>query len=192
MTRVTTVVALARPEGVWMSADTGTNVFDRPITGMQKIRRLRAVDGTPVGLLGISGAGAAFNVTRCVFAERPIEPLGEQDPEAWSYDIAVLITQAMLEAGLVDKETGQIDAAMLLGVPGHVWNLDHHLAIRAPDGISAVGSGEAVAVGALDALLAHSRMTPEQAVRAAVAIAVERDQWSRLPLQHESLTAGGG
>lgn len=189
---MTTVVALARPEGVWMSADTGTNVFDRPIIGTaRKIRPLRDAAGRTVALVGVSGTAGTVSVIRALFGAEPVEALGGQDPDDWAFDIASKVTQAMLEAGIVDKDTGQIEGALLLGVPGYMWTLDHSMAIRSPDGVGAVGSGEAVAVGALDALLQHAKAPPEQAVRLAAALAVVRDQWSRLPLQHEFLPAGG-
>lgn len=186
---MTTVIGIARAQGVWMSADTGTNVFDRPIVGSaQKIRRLLDRDGNPVALLGISGTAAAISVLRSAFAAEPVEQLGGSDPEEWSYAIASRMTKAMVEAGLTDHETGQMDGTMLLGTPGHMWTLEHHMAIRMPDGIGAVGSGEAVAIGAL-AVLLESDPPLSQAVARAAEVATERDQWSRPPLQHEYLPA---
>jgi len=186
---VTTVIGIARPHGVWMSADTGTNVFDRPVVGSTwKIRRLLDGGGSPVALLGISGTAAAISVLRKAFADEPVDQLGDGDPEDWSYAIASRMTKAMVEAGLTDHDTGQMDGTMLLGTPGHMWTLEHHLAIRMPDGIGAVGSGEAVAIGALDVLL-EDDVPLSQAVYRAATIAINRDQWSRLPLQNDFLPA---
>ncbi len=64
------------------------------------------------------------------------------------------------------------------------------MAIRHPDGVAAVGSGEGPAVGALDALT-RCGVPPERAVAEAAQIAVERDQWSRPPVQHEFLPGYG-
>lgn len=185
---MTTVVGLARPEGVWMSADTGTNVFDRPVVGLQKIWPLCSSKGNTVALLGISGPAAACNVLPAVFAEDLVEPLGNTDPDRWAYGIAAQLTRAMVDAGLI-VPSGQMEGAMLLGVPGHLWTIDHHLAMRSPDGRGSVGSGEAVAMGALDALMKHVKKPPATLVHLAAAIAVDRDRWSQLPLQHVSLLA---
>jgi hypothetical protein len=169
-----------------MSADTGTNVFDRPIYGgLQKIRPLRDAAGVTVALMGVSGSAGTISVLRATFGAEPVEALGDHDPEDWAYEIAARLTRVLVDAGLVE-ENGQMEGALLLGVPGHLWTIDHHMAIRSPDGIGAVGSGEAVAIGALDAFM-QVKTPPEHAVRRAAAIAVERDQWSRPPLQHEFL-----
>lgn len=187
---MTTVVALARADGVWMSADTGTNVYDRPVTGVEKIRRLYDVDGHPVALAGVAGSGGALHILREVFEAERIVALGaNDDPEVWSYEIAARLTRAMVEAGLVDQETGLMDATVLLAVPGHVWTIEHHMAIRSPDGRGAIGSGEGPATGALDALLESVALEPGEVVRRAIRIAVCRDRWSLGPLQHEALIA---
>ncbi len=97
---MTTVVALSTPLGVWMSADTGTNVYDRPVGGARKIRRLYDDAGQPVALIGISGSAGAIWALRTAFDKGdPAVALGENDPEEWACGLAERITRALLDAG---------------------------------------------------------------------------------------------
>jgi ATP-dependent protease HslVU (ClpYQ) peptidase subunit len=183
---VTTVVALADQGGAWMAADTCTNIYDRPIRGWaRKVMRLVTEDGCEV-LFGVSGnAGMASKVRQAWGAGFPAPPGDPGEQQAWADDIAAALTVPMVEAGMVD-DVGQLDGHFLLAFPGAVWTLQHHLAILSPDGRAAVGTGEGVAMGALDALLSVD-VAPVRAVTRAAEIAVSRDRWSGLPLQVEAI-----
>lgn len=183
---MTTVVAAADQRGVWMAADTTTNIYDRPVRGWaRKIIRLVAGDATV--LMGISGNAGVAALIRRLWPDALVAPPGDEaGRQAWAEDIASELTAAMVEAGMVDD--GLIDGHMLLGIPGALWTLQHHLAIRCPDGRGAVGSGEGPAIGALDALL-QAELPIHLAVEQAAAIACARDRWSGLPLQIEFVEA---
>lgn len=183
---MTTVVALADERGVWMAADTMTNVMDRPILGWaRKIIRLETSDGSPA-LIGIAGNAGMVSKIRQAWGEGvPAVPADPDEQTAWADDIAASLTIPMVEAGMVD-EVGQLDGHLLLAVPGLVWTLSHHLAILSPDGRAAIGTGEGPAMGALDAFL-QLESEPRLAVEWAATIACNRDRWSGFPLQLESI-----
>ena len=63
---MTTVVGMATVEGVWMSADSMTNVYDRPVTGAVKILRFPFDDGGREMLLGFSGHAGMLAIARKV------------------------------------------------------------------------------------------------------------------------------
>lgn len=183
---MTTVIALAEPRGVWMAADTLTNIYERPVRGWaRKILRLPVGELGGEVLLGISGNAGMVSKARAVWADGFPDP--PDDPDAaqeWADAIASALTTPMVEAGMVSE--GRLDGHFLLGYPGGLWTLQHHLAILCPDGRGAVGSGEGPAMGALDAFC-QSDVPPYRAVSLAATIAVSRDRWSGLPLQLEHI-----
>ena len=181
---MTTVVAVADERGVWMAADTTTNIYDRPVTGWaRKIIRLRAGAGT--ALLGISGNAGIPGQVRRVWPDGLSElPVDAEERQVWAEDIASELTVPLVEAGMVHE--GQLDGHLLLGVPGAVWTIQHHMAILCPAGRGAVGTGEGPAMGAVDAFL-QMKYQPDRAVELAATIACARDRWSGLPLQLESI-----
>ncbi len=179
---MTTVVAVARDGRVHMAGDTRTNVYDRPVYGVRKILRL-AVGDRSEALFGICGDGALLGLADTVL-EVPDAPADGADPHRWANLIAVRLTEAALAAGLV--EDGRMSGSGLLAWNGRLWTLAHSQAIAMPDGIGAIGSGEGIAIGVVDALLAR-RVSPDAAVREAVRIACLRDQYSAEPIQEETL-----
>lgn len=193
---MTTIVGYADGRGVWMSADTQTNVYDRPVSGARKILRLIVLDAgeEPAAvLLGIAGNAAMPALARKAWegVERNL-PDSEAGLQDWCDYVASVLTERMVEAGLVDPEEGQLDGNFLLGVPARggrastLWTIAHHMAIRMPDGRGAVGSGEGPATGALDASLSAG-LKPDMAVLEACGIAIKRDRYSGFPIRSESL-----
>lgn len=178
---MTTVVACCAGDDVIMAADTCTNVYERPIIGgATKLHYVDAGDETVI--LGLAGHGGLAGVVPALTFEDPPEP-GE-DAQAWAHGVAMAITQAALEANLV--EDGQMDGHLLLGWRGHLWTLVHAMAIPHPDGRAAIGSGEGPAIGALDAFLTAG-VPPVDAVRLAAEIACRRDRYSMPPIHLEVL-----
>jgi ATP-dependent protease HslVU (ClpYQ) peptidase subunit len=189
---VTTVVGLSAPDGVWMAADTMTNVYDRPVAGAVKILRLPAGDDREV-LLGFAGNAGMPGLARRMWSVEK-SPDDVDDLQEWCDAIATMLTGPMVEAGMVGEE-GQLDGNFLLGVPGWadgmtptLWTIGHHMAIRLPDGRGAVGSGEGPAMGALDAMLLCGS-EPPVAVARACQIAISRCRWSDGPIRVESIPA---
>lgn len=183
---MTTVVALADQRGVWMAADTLTNIYDRPVRGWaRKILRLPVGELGGEVLFGISGNSGMASMARSVWGDGfPDPPDDPDEAQLWAEDISSALTKPMIEAGMVEE--GRLDGNFLLGYPGGLWTLQHHLAIWCPEGRGAVGSGEGPGIGALDALLTFD-VPPCRAVEMAAAIACSRDRWSGLPLQIESV-----
>lgn len=178
---MTTVVACCDGDNVVMAADTCTNVYERPIVGgAVKIAYVDAGDETVI--VGFAGAGGLAGVVPTLKFEDP--PEDGEDPQAWAHGVAMAVTQAALEANLV--EDGQMDGHLLLGWRGRLWTLVHAMAIPHPDGRAALGSGEGPAIGALDAFL-QTGMRPVEAVRLAAEIACRRDRYSMPPIQLEVL-----
>jgi ATP-dependent protease HslVU (ClpYQ) peptidase subunit len=180
---VTTVIGVARDGLVHMAGDTTTNVYDRPIPGgVRKILRLETADGFEV-MVGISGDGALAGIADCDL-EVPAAPAPGADPQRWAHLLASRLTQAAMAAGCV--EDGRMSGSVLLGWDGRLWTLAHAQAIPMPDGIGAIGSGEGIAIGAVDALLSM-HVPPGVAVLQAVRIACRRDRYSAEPIQEETL-----
>ncbi|MEU1761285.1 hypothetical protein [Micromonospora sp. NPDC005652] len=179
---MTTVVAYGDGKTVWMAADTATNVYERPIVGgATKILRLDAGDNEV--LLGMAGAGGLASVLPS--ASLPMSPEDGESPQGWANAVALTLTQAAVEHGLV--EDGKLDGIMLLGWNGLLWTITHAMAIPHPDGCAALGSGEGPAIGALDAFLLRGE-DPAVAVRLAAEIACRRDRYSMPPVQVEVLS----
>jgi hypothetical protein len=184
---VTTVAGLAGSAGVWMAADTRTNVYDRPVGGAVKILRMPLADDQAV-LIGFSGNAGMPGIARRAWDTDLCLPAGAGSLQQWCDDLASLLTEPMVAAGMTDA--GLLDGNFLLGIPGAtdrpstLWTIGHHMAIRHEDHRGAVGSGEGPAIGALDALLALGA-EPSTAVHQACAIAIRRDRWSGLPIHQE-------
>lgn len=185
---MTTVAALARDGHVVMAADSLINVYERPIPGgARKIRRIKVGDGEIlVAASGNSGLMAVAGSLLHVDAE----PAEGADPQPWAEAIAVAATQLAMDQSLLDH--GTMDGCLLLGWRGRLWTISHATAIPHDDGIAALGSGEGMAIGAIDALLAACPdMPPQQVVARAVDIAIKRDKHSDLPIWVEHLPASG-
>lgn len=183
---MTTVAALARDGHVWMAADSLINVYDRPIPdGARKIRRLKAGDGEVlIGGAGESGILAIAGNLLAVGAE----PDDDQDPQVWAERVAVQVTRLAVEHSLLDE--GRMAACLILGWRGRLWTISHATAIPHADGIAALGSGEGVAIGAIDALLdAGLEIPPPEVVVRAVTLAIARDKHSAGPIHVEHLGA---
>jgi len=189
---VTTVVGLAGHSGVWMAADSLTNVYDRPVSGAEKILRL-PIAGNRHVLLGFSGNAGMPGIVRRIWDADRCLPDEASELQSWCDEIASQLTEPMVAAGMV--EDGMLDGNLLLGVSGRtvgvestIWTLGHHMAIRHPDDRGAVGSGEGPAIGALDALLSCG-VPPHDAVRQACKFAIIRDRWSGYPVNEVWLPA---
>lgn len=180
---MTTVAAVCRAGRVFMAADSQVTCYDRPVIGgIGKILRLATADGQPL-LAGASGSAALAGLLE-VDLEVPAAPADDADPQRWAYKVARAVTQLAVDTGCVSD--GQMDGSVLLGWNGRVWTLTHAQAIPHVDGIAAIGSGEGVAIGAVDALLGQG-VDPADAVRLALQIACTRDVYSSGPAQLETL-----
>ncbi|MFG3710903.1 hypothetical protein [Micromonospora sp. NPDC047730] len=180
---MTTVVAAAVDGKVFMAADSCLTLYNRPVVGLgMKILRLDAGDDEV--LLGLSGHWGLSGFLSKL--KLPVAPDESESYQAWAHELAGVITKAAVEAGIVDD--GQMDNHLLLGWNGLLWTLHHHTALAHLDGRAAIGSGEAVALGALDAFLATDVPTAA-AVAGAADIACRRDIYSQGPVQVEVLDA---
>jgi ATP-dependent protease HslVU (ClpYQ) peptidase subunit len=166
-----------------MAGDSRTQVYDRPIfDGTRKVLRHR-VGNDQECLLGFSGAGG---LSEYVSAHLKLEhtPDTGEDLQRWAAVVVWAVTELAEQAGLTEDR--QIDGSLLLGYRGRLWTLANNIAIPHTDGIAAIGSGEAVAVGALDVLL-EQNCELGQAMTTAMRIAVARDLHSDVPVYLELL-----
>jgi ATP-dependent protease HslVU (ClpYQ) peptidase subunit len=180
---MTTVAAVARDGHVLMAGDSLTRVYDRPIRdGIRKVLRLPVGKAGEECLFGISGDGALADI---LSARLTLDAPGpNEDLQPWAAAVIWAITELAGDAGLTDA--GQIDGSLLLGFRGRLWTLANNFAIPSTDGVAAIGSGEAVAVGALDVLL-EQNCELGQAMTTALRIAVARDLHSDVPVYLELL-----
>lgn len=187
---MTTVVAYARRGHVFMAADALTNVYDRPVASVRKILRVKAGDSEV--LLGGAGSTGLFGLFRAKLdiPATPAPRTSDDEIDAWAHGIAARCSDLAVAATLV--EDGRMDGAFLLGWGGRVWTLTHHTAVAHPDGRATVGSGQGLALGALDAMhqLAEHNAIPADPARfvvEAVRIAVGRDRHSGGEIRVEML-----
>jgi ATP-dependent protease HslVU (ClpYQ) peptidase subunit len=180
---VTTVAALARDGAVYMAADSSVNIYDRAISGgVKKIRRIKTGDAEI--LIGCSGNAGLPGVVDGRLKVDAV-PTDGQDPQPWADAIAFAVTSLAAEHHLFDD--GSLDGHLILGWGGRVWSINTSVAVAHADGIAAIGSGEGLAVGAIDALLANTDADPPRIVTEAVMIACRRDRYSEPPIQVEYL-----
>lgn len=172
---MTTVVAFAFGEACVMAGDTMTNVYDRPVPGIEKVALCTAKDGGNY-LLGFAGEGAGpWLVRRDLNVDELPDLADEASRNGWACAVAQAITELYLEHQLV--EGGRMDANLLLGVGGYLWTITHMQAIPHLDGIGAIGSGEGPAIGALHAFLDQG-LTAMEAVTKACRVGIEMDRYS--------------
>lgn len=178
---MTTCVAVARDGRVVMGADRATNVYDRPIIGITKIRRHAAKHGgdRAAFLLGYAGDGALPAIVESGLTVDDVPPADATWPErdAWASALACAITELALESRITNND-GRLDGNLLLGHDGHLWTVTHMQAIPHHDGRAAVGSGEGLALGALDAALTLGETDLEAIIELAVRIGCHRDRYS--------------
>ena len=168
-----------------MAADTLTHVYDRPVTGVRKLLRMRVGERRPFSelLLGFAGDAALVPLVAAGM-EFKHAPGSDDDVQAWVDGIAQSVTQAAVEAGIVDD--GRMDGLVVLGWHGRVWTIGHSYSIPHEDGVAAVGSGEGLALGAIDTLLAGG-VPPQEAVVAGLQVAMRRDRHTGGSIQVEML-----
>lgn len=181
---MTTIVAVAREGRVVIGSDTMTNVYDRPMIGVARKVVRRPIESGGEVLMAFSGDGALSSLSRRLKITGSPAVDDPEDQDCWADAVAQSLSEIAVDAGVSDG--GQMDGSALLGWNGNLWHLTHQQAIRCPDGIGALGSGEGPAIGALDALLG-SGVPVVDAVSQAVFIGIERDRFSQAPVQLELL-----
>lgn len=183
---MTTVAALARDGHVWMAADSSINVYDRAVCdGARKIRRLKA--GTDGVLVAGAGEAGILAIASQLQLDQP--PDDGDDPQPWVEAVALQATRLAVDLSLLGE--GRMAGTLLFGWRGRLWTISHATAIPHADGIAALGCGEGVAIGAIDALLdAGLDVPPAELVVRAVTLACARDRYSEGPIQLEMLPPG--
>jgi ATP-dependent protease HslVU (ClpYQ) peptidase subunit len=180
---MTAAIAYGDGQNVWMAADSMTNIYTRPVLSAKKIARLAVtqtggLDLDPFALISTAGDGGLMQLIR---KWTPPEFATGSDVDAWAQTVAEAITMMAIANGMT--EGGRMGASCLLGFQGRVWTISHMYAVSHPDNISAIGSGEGPAIGALDAQLERSKQdhgawsySPENMLIRAMKIAINRDQ----------------
>lgn len=184
---MTTIAALVLDGVVHVAADSCNNVYDRPIIGGAQKIIVKRTDGENV-LLAVCGNGGLMAIIRekLDVENTPadyVDDSDKDDAQTWANKVAFKLTDLAVEAGLTSD--GKLDGTVLLGWNGQLWSLTHMQAIPHPDGIAALGSGEGPAIGAIDAL--QDRGDGKSVVIRAAEIAIERDRYSRGPVQYETV-----
>lgn len=183
---MTTVAALATGGAVYMAADSMTNVYDRPVPSVTKVRRL-PIGGGGECLIAVCGDGGLADMVTDLLSIDDA-PASGADPQPWAAAVSRACTALAVEQGFTDG--GRMDGTLLLGWNGRLWSMPHGQAIAHPDGVAALGSGEGPAIGAIDALMAcDCDREPADVVVTAVRIAIERDKHSGGPVHLEVLPA---
>lgn len=147
---------------------------DRRLLGVVKLLRMPitnaiAEQGGSV-LLGFCGAGALVDIAA---AELNLDaaPAPGDDPHPWAVCMGQAITGLARDHGLL--EDGHLNGNVLIGWGGNVWSVYTEGAHLHTDGIAAIGTGAALALGALHAMTTWPRIVGEcEALEDAVAMAV--------------------
>lgn len=183
---MTTVAAVARDGHVVMAADSLSNIYDRPVTGVRKLRRCKTAGGCEA-LFGFSGQIAVGTVLDADLNLQDIPEPADGDLHLWAQTVARKLSAAAVSSHVTDE--GKMDGTFLLGYAGRLWTVCHMVAIEHPDGIAAIGSGEGPAMGAMHTLLKHTDFPPQQVVAYAVDLACKLDKHSEPPIWMELLPA---
>jgi ATP-dependent protease HslVU (ClpYQ) peptidase subunit len=179
---VTVVAALVADGRVWMAADSlaidgQAMTFPSP----HKAHRLDIAHGTDHVIVGAAGRAAVGHAIRHrLKIDAGPDPLDDDDANAWAYSIAEAFTELCLERKLVNDDGG-VDGEMLLGWRGRLWDVSDHLALPLPT-FGGIGSGAAVARGALDVLADQVNVTPDWAVTRAAEAACRHNAQCRPPI----------
>jgi ATP-dependent protease HslVU (ClpYQ) peptidase subunit len=161
---VTVVAAVIDHEGgkVHMAADSLAIGRDDLHVTMRKI--LTAEVGGAVTLIGVAGQCSLIPLAAGLIAETPGDDL-----DGWAQQIAKEITASGVELG-AKEDDGTLNGEMLLARGAHLWDISHHSAIPITLDYAAVGSGAAVALGAMWAMSpgfnGDARIVTPAAVRA--------------------------
>lgn len=181
---MTTVAAFVDDGKVFMAADSCATVYDRHIRGVKKIRRYETVSGEQflIGYAGITAiADCAESSLQIVVSTHSSDMIMLNK---FAFGIAKIISGVAIDCNIT--ENGRLDATCLLAYRGNVWTISHMGAIHHENGIAAIGSGEAYAIGAMYAL--HSRSAPGPFVASeAVGIAIHNDIYSGGDVNIETL-----
>lgn len=184
---MTVIVAVRDEQGVVVGADTRTMFGWEAATGRQeKVTAWRAASGR-VLYLGASGAVRLANVAR--FLELP-EGLGDggTDDHAWMVKSLVpALRAASSEAGFTEKEKDREahGGALLAVTGGRVFSVGSDWSVFEPvDPYWTIGSGAAIASGALHAILSVAPgLSAEHAARAALEAACAHSASCGAPFQ---------
>lgn len=128
-------------------------------------------------IVGVAGTSRSVPIVRRNF---PLDPELGDDLNDWAQRWADRITAKLLEAGIVEKDDQhEVYGSMILAHGGRCWEIQTGVANPITCGYHAVGSGDAVAIGAMwaqtraDATGAQpdrpTALIPESAVSAAIA-----------------------
>lgn len=172
---MTVVAGVVRDGQVWMAADEAANDGMLVTYNQQKIRKLRI--GAERILIGFGGDSRLIgHAARAVLGITPgaLEQYENDEDEAANH-IADEITRRLMELPLPptrteDHDVRGLNGGGLIGFRGSLYYLEAHAALRT-DGIAAIGSGDAMTLGALHALLGSCGTGSVVALQEAVMIA---------------------
>lgn len=171
---------------VHLAADSAGVAGNGVVISKAKLYTLEVGLEGDIAIFGVAGF-AALGPLVCRHVKLADGP-GDSDADVWAQATAEAMTGVAIDHLLIDGEDdGRADMAILLAWRDRLWTVSHHLAIPITT-YMAVGSGAAVAMGAMWAL-ALSGTRPDVAARSAVAAAVEHFDGIGSPVQTASTVA---
>jgi ATP-dependent protease HslVU (ClpYQ) peptidase subunit len=174
---VTVIAAIAKDGNVIMGCDTAATYGNTFVfKGEGKIVEVTAADGERV-LVGAAGNAAIMSVVKrdlSIFST-PAADASDEDADGWANATAQAITAILSECSpsLLSgggEDASSVDGMLMLAWRGHLWLVFTHSAIRPSNGIVAIGSGQDVALGAMNAAVTFGA-EPIDAVHEAVSLA---------------------
>ena len=164
---MTAIVGIAEKGRVWIGGDS---------QGTRGGTKVRIADGKVVRneefLIGTCGALRLLNLVRFIFEPPPL--VADADLDSYmAKEFADAWRACVRESGLLTVDDGveSYDGELLVGVRGRLYEVDSSFAsVRSLDCYAAVGSGDNIALGALDAT---KGMQPEKRIRRALEAAAK-------------------
>lgn len=174
---MTVIAAIAKDGNVIMGCDTAATYGNTFIyKGEGKIVDITSGNGERI-LVGAAGNAAIMSVVKRdlgIFST-PSPDVSDEDADDWANATAQGITAILSECSPSLLSGGgddapSVDGMLMLAWRGHLWLVFTHSAIRPSNGIVAIGSGQDVALGAMNAAVTFGA-DPLDAVHEAVSLA---------------------
>ena len=176
---MTCIVAIPHDGKVTFASDSAA-IDDADIVFSSAPKVVTVDVGLETAAIAMAGDSALLPMLRWDIEWPPPPAFDDHDAgDRWAQAIANVLTEAAVEANIVDKKR-KIDGTVLLAFRGRLWALEHMYADPI-DTTIAIGSGAPFAFGAL-AVLATTKNTPRKRAKRAVEVACRYSPYCRLPV----------
>jgi ATP-dependent protease HslVU (ClpYQ) peptidase subunit len=190
---MTCIVGLEHKGYVYFGSDAAVS-GESTITIVPPSEKLFQINNVPI-VMGVCGSVRLMQLIQYGFKYK-IDNDDEKNDTAYLVNNFVVELQSFLEEKgdiLVDNNNLPSDCELLLGYNKKLWRIDTDFQVRKSNVYDAIGSGELIALGVIEALKDVDTITPEQKVlkaldAASIHIQSVRGPYHQLKLGKNSLT----